>query len=518
MSRFRIGVKPGYGPVIKVMRDPDDDPWTTPNTDWDKFIINSEVQEIAYGHTGISHTFVPADYNWTTSLEENYWPNEANWVWRADCRTHVNGDSYLFLYANLGNIPGNNLNAFHFIARDASDWIRLWTRKRYNLSNRGWYYRFSRMYWFAGANGTGITYYSDTDTWTGAASLWPTGVIGESNLETSGPNTQSYYTTKTFKFTYYNLELPTDNSPYPSVIGTPSPGKKILRCSPTMFRMAKPGFDVDTATTDQMLFSEQRVPLKVIRTGTITLAPAAIASVDLGAIYPSTILVDYQVNALGEDLFLPPMRTLEDDNLDVDYRISGQYLEFRSSSSFTVEVRFFVMSVDDLEPSAGTSKVFEASEGGFVVRRPNTAGTRLADVILDTRFPTMPIIKQGWIPFASMTASDVRRYGTHRAIVNFDSKGYKPYVLARLMARHKTNTNTHIFRDFCTKSQNLLDYFSDSSFSAIIKSNEVWFYCSDGNQIEDIYYVGNDTFPTYTIGTHQPLGIRYYIFAVPSTV
>ena len=522
-----MGVKPGYGPVIKVMRDAADHPWTTPNTDWDKFIVNSEVQEIAYGHVGISHTFVPADYSFPTGAfpDVRYWPNEANWIWRSDARTS-GGSAYLFFHFNLENIPDTILNAFHFLIRDASDWVSLWTRRTYRYNANDWYHQFSRKYWFTPRQqdvdyGLGILYDSDTGTWSQwefLVSLWPTGVVGNDNSETSGPNSQSYYTTREFKFSYYRLDLPMDGSAYPAVVGTPSPGKKILRCSPSGFRMAKPGFDLDSATTEQLLFSDENVPLKIIRTGTVTLAPLATAQVDLGAVYPSSILVDFQVNAQGEALFLPPMRVSEDDSLDVEYRINGQYLEFRSASSFTVEVRFFVMSADDLEPSVGTAKVLEAVDGGFVLRRPNTAGSRLADVILDTRFPTMPIIAQGWVPFSAMVATDTLRYGTHRAIVSYDAKGYKPYILARLVRRHKTNTNQHIFRDFSAKKPNRYGFLAASSFCALIKSDEVWFYCSDGTRAEDVYYEGSNPFPTHFTTTYEPVGIRYYIFAVPPSV
>ena len=298
-----MGVKPGYGPVIKVMRDAADHPWTTPNTDWDKFIVNSEVQEIAYGHVGISHTFVPADYSFPTGAfpDVRYWPNEANWIWRSDARTS-GGSAYLFFHFNLENIPDTILNAFHFLIRDASDWVSLWTRRTYRYNANDWYHQFSRKYWFTPRQqdvdyGLGILYDSDTGTWSQwefLVSLWPTGVVGNDNSETSGPNSQSYYTTREFKFSYYRLDLPMDGSAYPAVVGTPSPGKKILRCSPSGFRMAKPGFDLDSATTEQLLFSDENVPLKIIRTGTVTLAPLATAQVDLGAVYPSSILVDFR--------------------------------------------------------------------------------------------------------------------------------------------------------------------------------------------------------------------------------
>lgn len=521
-----MGIKPGYGPVIKVMRDAADHPWTTPNTDWDKFIVNSEVQEIAYGHVGISHTFVPADYSWPTPTwaETTYWPDEANWIWAArETYTPRNSRAYLNLSINLQNVPDANLNAFHFVARDAADWVYNWRRQRYDYNAGDYYHIFSRPYPFGGLAHVGFpSYDSNTGTWSlhqsNFLSLWPSGRVGANNEETYGPNSLGYYTSRQFKFAYYRLDLPMDSSPYPAVIGTPTPGKKILRLSPSEFWMAKPGFDGDTATLDQLLFSSDKVPLKVIRTGSFTLAPDATIQIDLGASYSTSTLVDYQVNAAGKDLFIPPQFSIWDDALDVRYRIVGQDLEFQNNSTLTVDVRFFVMSADDLAPSIGTAKVFEAVEGGFVLRRPNTAGSRLADVILDTRFPTMPIIAQGWIPFSEMGATDTLRFGTHRAIVSYDAKGYKPYVLARLCMRHKTDTNRHIFHDFRAKKGNRYDFLSASSFLARIKSDEVWFYCSEGSRPEDVYYVGSNIIPSTFPYDFEPVGIRYYIFAVPPSV
>lgn len=533
MTRFRIGVKSGVGPVIKVMRDAADNPFTTPNTDWHKFVVNSEVQAIAYGAEGISHTYSPASYTWPSTLtpDKRYWPSEAAWVWRSESAANTNG-SYLNLYFDLARISGGVLNAFHFIARGASDWAYNW-RSAHTSYNAGDNYITIRRYYpssypaSAVPSDQGVVYNPATSQWSVAPmaqtygmQIWPSGRPGADNTETSGPNTRAYYTDRSFKFTYYRLDLPIDNSPYPAVSGTPVVGRKILRISPSDFRMAKPGFDLGTASTDQMLFSADKSPLKIIKTGVVSLGVGETASVALGGSYSASTLVDFQANVSGQPLFIPPMipTSLIPTTL-IAYRIVGQNLEFKNNSTtHAFDIRFFVMSADDLAPSAGSAKVFEAVDGGFVIRRPGSSGSRLRDIILDTRLPTIPVIAQGWIPFASMIASDVNYYGTHRAIVNIDPKGMKPYLLARLCRRLKADHNHHIFQDFGVKQPNVMSILSDSSFLARVTDTQVTFYCSDGSRTEDAYYVGSDPLPTPFPSNYETVGIRYYVFAVPASL
>ena len=77
MTQFFAGWKPGYGPVVKVLKYDADDPLTLSNAAYGRFFFNSEIQNIGYIYSiaawdynsgiGSGYTFYPVGSNATTA-------------------------------------------------------------------------------------------------------------------------------------------------------------------------------------------------------------------------------------------------------------------------------------------------------------------------------------------------------------------------------------------------------------------------------------------------------------------
>jgi cell division protein FtsI/penicillin-binding protein 2 len=48
MTQIFIGHRAGYGPALRILKDDNDDPITTPAADYEKFIFDSETNKLAY--------------------------------------------------------------------------------------------------------------------------------------------------------------------------------------------------------------------------------------------------------------------------------------------------------------------------------------------------------------------------------------------------------------------------------------------------------------------------------------
>ena len=148
--------------------------------------------------------------------------------------------------------------------------------------------------------------------------------------------------------------------------------------------------------------------------------------------------------------------------------------------------------------------------------RPGTAGTSAADIILDSRCATLPLVAQGWVSGSALTAtaSDIGRFGTHMHAVNFANNGWKPMVLA--VARF-TRNGRYIYQSFFAKHIDIYSYMSASTFMCTVTDTQVKFYytTASSGRYEDAYRIGQYYLTPMQM---QLSGFRYYIFAVPPSL
>lgn len=531
MTRLRMGVRDGV-PALKVMANDADDPWTTPNTDYEKFLFNSEVDAMPAMTVPLKVHIVGAPL---VDGSFQYIPSTASsakffWI----CRDTKDSDYTLRVIAS-GTRMFDNHNAFHFVRRNAIDWVTLWDlAAARNLDDFGFWFRSSKekypYYQFMPreVNGAwdivgmiefGLSQIADgSESVEGRNWIWLRVAQGIGNLqsEDAGPYSLSHWRARDWDFAFYQLPLPINDDPYPAVTGTPTADKKILSIKPGEFKMAKPGFDTDTATADQLIINSDAAiggsPLRLIKCGSFTVAAGATQTIELGFELDPCAFVDYQAQKTGDDLYIPPLTTTETDEFNVAYKISGTQLLFQNTSTLSLDVRYFVMSEDTLGTSTGSAKVMEVLGDEVVFRKPNTAGTRFGDVLYSTKQAFMPIVSQGWVPFGDFVASDTSKFGTHMHVVNLTNGGWKPYVLAKLKRQRKDNANVYYYKPWLAKNTQDMSYYSDSSFIAKVSDSQIKFYCSNGSRKEMNSTFGNQD------GYLNTIGMRYYIFAVPNSL
>lgn len=561
MTRLFIGHKAGVGAVVKVMQNDADDPLTTPNTDWHKFRFNSEIQSIAYSYERTDWDFVGADW-WSacpTGLPSilpdvrpgpfAYWPSGAV---EADClvaveATHDSASAYRrfgVVYA-LDRMTDLSVRTILLRAHDRSEWSSSWKTARQNYPGSSDARYFSHSLNDVPTTTRPVTTTTDTldvgrvlrcgtpfSSWTtnGNVPRWYHALGGSvggawvTSTEFAIADMQVYGTAKgALDYTEDRIvftELPIENDPYPATEGTFSADKLIVRINPGEVKIAKPGYDVDTATREQLLVSSDKVPMKVVAAGSFTLAAGATLSVPTAYAISPRCVVETQVNVTGQTLLLPPYPDNNVDEIALEHRVVPGAIEFRNQSAVSLDCRFFVLADDVTPATTGSAKVLEKlPDGATVIRRPGAAGTVDRDILIDTRATYLPVVAQGWVGVADITlASDVTRYGTHRYPVSFSNGGFKPLVMARAKFEIDAAPGYYVWSDFFAKNIEYVSVMSSSTFLAKVTDTLVTFYVDrDSTRTEDEY---NDSGYIYRMTPSQMtfIGFRYYIFACPASL
>lgn len=527
MTRLFYGHKPGVGPVLKVMVNDGHDPLTHPNTDYGAFRFNSEIAAIGYGDHRGTQAVVPLSLTW---IYDQWFENWIGGQVLALTQGAAAGNGWLSIFANPAGI-WPSLNAFFFVTTQEAGWKQAWSSfggvypsssDRYHVTRRGATERFQQMIVPVKTNGAwsaaGYGYLDPNSTASDVNSPPQlTRDVSSSAVSASPIDTMPVRT-----YSFYGLDLPVDESPYPAVApGAPIPGQKVISISPSGAKMSKAGYDVDAASFDQLIFDSNKLPMKVIKTGLVDIPQGGVVGVPLGAPYDTSIFVDYLVQAQGANhMWLPAWPENPALFYNVQYRINGSTLELYNTSSVPVSVRFVVMAADSLAPSIGTALVNETGPGYSIFRRPGSGGTRLKDTIIDSRLSYLPIVQQAWIPFGWFSDSGGHQAGTHQYTVSWSNAGnWKPYVLAKVARQNKANPAQIVYQDLYGKfientSQNR---FSDSTFMCMLTDTGATFYASNGGRWEDAWRLNGGQFGGRT-SSYQTIGIRYYVFAIPTTL
>ena len=533
MTRMRIGVKPGVGPVVKVMVNDGDDPFTTPNTDHHKFLFNSEVQEIGYAYDLASFSTTGTYLHNNTPIGSEQWHYFPSGSTASNCQMAVmvarqqslyygpsigfqNGREYAVFYA-FDRMSALSYRSIQLPLRDNSAWdaVCSCTFLQYGATGDHHYvskYKFVEDETTENAAGTLYTAFNvnlgrRSPPQGGGTIAYPNFPVSEA---------ASFVLEKTIVST----ELPMENDPYPAVTGSFAANKHVMRLGNGVVKLAKPGFDVATATRDQLILSSDKVPMKVAKTGFVTIANGATVSIAVAYPLSTSNYVDYQLQPAGSArLVVPPYPDNTVQPLTVEHRIVGQTLEIRNTSGVAVDVRYFVLTEDAELPSSGGAKILDTSGAYHVIRRPGTAGTRGKDILVDTRSAYMPIVAQGWVPAASVvSAADDARLGSHMYVVNLTNGGFKPFLMAR--AKYSVNADPTRFRYRNLNIDNIevSDFLAHKSFLAVVSDTQVKFYVDKGARFEAAYRTGSPPTLTTEPATDTFVGFRYYVFAIPPSL
>ncbi|MGO4831986.1 hypothetical protein AB4144_06755 [Rhizobiaceae sp. 2RAB30] len=555
MTRLFIGWKSGVGGVVKIMANDADNPLTTPNTDWWKFKFNSETAAIGYSETVSpdGSQLLPSNgYTWNAGVGGAdvyyYYPagstvSTAKWI---AMTREFTGRYYLFQNLFPNRLwPVSHRTFFPFVMQFTTSttltpYMERYTFRRQNYPSSSDSYVISTTatpadricnYWNGSAWSWAVVDERDSNSvQTGtdaAASLVRSGQVGqafEAIPFSNGPySNASPWTVNPRTFAAYTVALPVNNVNYPTVApGTPVSGQKMVRIERTLVKMSKPGYNVDTATDDQCIFNSDKLPMKIMKTGVVNIAAGATLSIPMGRTLAGTTFVDYQTSRVSTQAWVPPLPEDWSSEIWTQYRFSGTNLVLWNRAALAVWVRYIVMAQDDLAPSVGTAKILDANfgTGTITLRRPGSAGTRFADTILDSDLTYMPIIANDYLGIGSSTVTDDTRVGNRMWTVTWANPGnaFTPYLMMRLHVRNRANNAIQMYMPPFAKKMEQYSAYAASTFIASVEQTRARIYCNNNATApEDARRI---TPPAYTIDywDWEPIGLRYYVFALPNTL
>lgn len=530
MTRFRLGHRTGVGPLLKIMKNDTDDPWTTPNNDHGKFVFNSETTSLSYilgmekFEYGGPSVYPPGSGSTNQNL---YYP-----------RPHHTVASYTLSGQHYEN---------HYFDFQAAYGLAYWPmvevrRRRGTVLMEAIRYLYATVYSYAPSHGSA------------EASSFAADAVGiGTRIFVSGVSTLLRYQVCAFVPSDRNLvtaavwEFPAENVAYNLPSGTPVSGQKVLEISQTRAAMARPGFTVAATNPRHFIFNSNRVPAKILAAGEVTIAAGSSATVAIdSAFHPLSAFTYVDMHARftisGFNLLLhPPVPDLgwvswDAEGATLDYRVFTERVVLYNTGTREVVARYLVVSHDDQGQSSGSNApVLRGVQGQYVqVCRPGAnIPPRLNDILVDSRLPMIPIVAEGWIPNASFSiASDNAAFGTHRAAdVTFVNPGnrFRPFLKFFTVIRQAYPDGTIIDMPFPAATRrfwnspnegNWHGKHSSHSTMARIENTYVRFYRSPGNPATAKWGPGSPSTPPAApvFVASSPvtvLGVRYFILAIP---
>lgn len=552
MTRWFTGLKPGVGPVLKVMKDDADDPLTTPSTDHAKYVFDSEwahklgyvydIMEINHdltkwpkpGGDGYNTFYEPPGSNYSTALFAVYslrangqpsndggqaqvlFPEKLGFSYTPLIETRK-----LNLVNNRFDGTSNRYTPVH--SRSGGSYRSGYVEGR--LTNTTWFRDYATLLYIPQVPFNRRCY-----------SLFGFSFLEGTSYVNFPPATNTTYTQARQMHSVF--ELPIDNVPMPAYASTPVEGQKVLRIAPDGVKMAYPGHDVGEGSHEAFIFNSDRVPAKIIGAGQVPVYTGGY--VDVPTKFPVTAgtYVDFIVKRFSEAQFYHPpflpAGTSESNRIELSYEVPvGQkYIRLFNTGDQHFDIRYMVFADDNSLPTTGGSKVFHKGNDGAVdyiqLKSPGSSDTApgLNEIILDTRLPTIPIIAEGWLAPGDFGATDNGYLGNWRKVLSFSNPGGNFYPFPKMIARWSDGSNrspvnrTHRIFGSVNNANLYNNQPAGCSINCKIFDDQLHVYHSSGNpwRIElDENQIGNPygVSPQYGPGLE---GIRYYIFAIPKNV
>jgi hypothetical protein len=491
MTKLFMGIEEGYGPVLKVMADPADDPDSTPDTEYDKFRFNSKTADAT-------------PILWTSTKS----PNGAD-------------GPYKRTFDLPGSLENGQTPCYDIFLTDGNGWNypNFWASERFGGAN----------FWGTFANprhtnhGSGVTFQVDSLRYSSIAS----GALSLNDYDItliafdvpatgkSGP-TYSLYTPTTYESRF---DLKWDD-PVPV-----TSGKKFFRASSAGVKLARPGYDIDTAAASELILGGNVNPAIVYFTKRFTITGNSTETFDLADDVPDNAVCLMQWNASGGTRLLPSFRVGSTGTgvvREIRWKVSAGQLIVENLLSGSLDVILILMSRGD-HPTTGGGKRVQAGIDSNGVNYTRIFGQD-DKLLLDTRYSYLPIIdrheemswkknngeRPGWTNNSSVGLSKS---------FSFLEQSYIPFVLC--------------YRDFFIynnpaqgggTSQGFAEIHQEAPRYHVTTTNAVipqsWTVSVTNNSLsyQDYYrtqyryndFIGNSGYPL------EDCYFAYYIFGVPS--
>lgn len=518
MSRLFIGYKPGVGGVVKVMRNNDDEPLTTRNTDYSKFLFNSETGKIGY-----IKGFHVESFNWAYNRKhKNFYlpagtgPESCDKAYAAYGRLQ---NIYLFPRRKFGR-------SFPLVTE---------TRPQVPLGARNAGPRVSWVIDDKAPNGAKVGRNVGYPTYE-MRNVRQIGITEGIMDHISLAEAATISTTRNAasrKFTMITYDLPADETPIPTATPAGEWARNLV-INPTTVKIAKGGASVDSGDPDDLVVDSDRVPLKIAKAGREVLAAGRYVDVyTSGPTLTTETYVDYMVWPTGGVAAVPqhiPQLSLTDQNYRFEYEIHANRVRLVNSGNRSLTVTY-VITRDTGRKTTGGGKVFETMGDGHVrIKRPGSSDRNPsdADVLLDTRLAYMPIVADGYLGVSDFReASSGISYGDRAKTIKFRNDGFIPFLKYYVKRRDRygnfyawTSPKTMVLRsDFYDPSGWSGRQASDGTV-AVLSDSYVKFHLAIGHPHRLRVSKRGGLFnaaPVYS-NYDKPMGIRYFVFAIPKNL
>jgi len=333
---------------------------------------------------------------------------------------------------------------------------------------------------------------------------------------------------------YYNLslwDLPGNNVPITDGAPVvPIADATVIQIDNAGARVAKPGFDLNNITRpSQLAFDSARSPTKIIGSGDIA-CPVGVTNYDIGVTIPPNAQADVHFYS-GSTIAYPMNPTGTTDQLfGAEYWFQGSLIRFNNPNS-ACRARFVIYANSTQAVSSGNNDVLRQFEenGENVVQllRPGAADPpRFADIVVDSRWPCIQILAEGYIPVGT---------GILTHTINFNAAGCFPmvkYTTVHGAGSFGQNIGAGNVDSWSARAR--VPFFSrcavrnGASWEGNICGNATWctltqsqavFRTYRGQPLRLEYFTATqytNRNPDVLYDTNPVVGIRYYILGIPA--
>ncbi|MDX3929262.1 MAG: hypothetical protein QHC90_26105 [Shinella sp.] len=510
MTRTLIGFDYTNTPCVKITKG-NFDPKTTPDAEREKFLFSSkwanlvspismEVQNFASSPAGLSYqpsgagptNFTRARYRFTTSAGVRI-----SYYYRSSRFTDLRYD--MPLTAVIWKNPAG---------RFAGSRVQQSRGGQSGPNGKGGYY--------ATGNAREAGWMNNVQTYLDG-NVQATMTYGTA-VSCSDNDTQRDVADDTMEKRLIVFNLPGNNVPLDGPTTVPDPaGKLAIQISSTQTRVAKPGFDVRTAAPSQIAFDANNRAIRVIAANDIAI-PAGISSFNLGVSIPEEAfaLVHFYE---GSTITYPGSGYLR--QFGADYWFTGTNINFDSTD--TCRARFIVLAYDNSPPTSGTNRVFRnfVENGEYVVQflRPGaSANPSFADIVLDSRWPVLQILREGYLNVSS---------GVSTQTINYDATGFFPFIIyATNHGAGTSNVGGFVQLNFSSRVRmpfvkaviglgSLENSYAGDCTYVRYNTSSATFYTYRGRPVDSRWRPSDDAYE-FESDDNPITGIRYYVLGIPT--
>ncbi len=520
MVRTMLGIDSTGAACIKMMKSNADDPRTTPDSERWKFLYNSkfsitmnladmqrvnQISRPGLNDSGANYYYPPGSNNGNFVYAESSGGGSSHWCYKKEHFPTLRYDVPLFDIKAKKGEGSNRYNQQMVFWFDSYDY--------YN--GQGGFYvagNYQQLGWVTGTN---------SSFFNNIFGAWASGIIIQiTRFDTiDGFNR---FLSRDRTLVVWNL--PGNNAPVDEAPALAPNGSKTIKISSTEFKATRPGYPVDTATPAQIAFDiGAKLPVKVIRSGDIAL-PAGVSYFDVGFQIPEMVALD--VHFYNSATIMYPCNP-QLNNFGAEYWFDGTRIGFDASTG--MRARFMLYLEDNSPPTSGSNKVLRQFNDGaqdvVQILRPGSADPPgWADIVIDSRWPQVQILAQGWI---DTVAGNGVAYD-----IPFDGTGMFPMV--KYITTHGAGRGgsaapgglnqlltswTNVYRLPFVKRLKYTapgnqSHAGESTYCELTQNN-ARFWTFAGN-VGDYYNRRDSPGSWRTEGATPPLGIRYYIFGIPA--